>query len=122
MGGFSNSQPKLWFLPSSVLRSHFEEFGPCFFNVSGILARQRKVELEKINAQLRQINVNLRRQSRLETYAPNLTYAPVGGGRMADLQVHSVSRRRFDQADRISSSVTHQTQLSLVGLVLEIFR
>ncbi|CAM6084337.1 unnamed protein product [Calypogeia fissa] len=57
--------------------------------VGGVLARQRKVELERINAQLRQINVNLRRQSRLETYAPNLTYAPVGSGRLADLQVRS---------------------------------
>lgn len=48
--------------------------------VGGILARQRKVELERINAQLRQINVNLRRQVRVESYAPGLTYAPVGAG------------------------------------------
>ncbi|KAL2609516.1 hypothetical protein R1flu_028089 [Riccia fluitans] len=55
--------------------------------VGGVLARQRKDELEKINAQLRQINVNLRRQSRVESYAPNLTYAPVGIGRISDTQV-----------------------------------
>ncbi|KAL3699262.1 hypothetical protein R1sor_017284 [Riccia sorocarpa] len=55
--------------------------------VGGVLARQRKDELEKINTQLRQINVNLRRQSRVESYAPNLTYAPVGSGRLVDTQV-----------------------------------
>ncbi|KAG6550257.1 hypothetical protein Mapa_008217 [Marchantia paleacea] len=55
--------------------------------VGGVLARQRKLELEKINSQLRQINVNLRRQSRVESYAPNLTYAPVGSGRVTDVQV-----------------------------------
>ena len=45
----------------------------------GILARQRKQELEVINSQLRQINISLRRQARMESYAPGLTYAPVGG-------------------------------------------
>lgn len=48
---------------------------------TGVTARQRKNELEKINAQLRQINVNLRKQSRVESYAPSLTYAPVGSSR-----------------------------------------
>ena len=46
---------------------------------SGILARQRKQELEVINSQLRQINISLRRQARVESYAPGLSYAPVGG-------------------------------------------
>ncbi|KAH8932507.1 hypothetical protein BDL97_19G076600 [Sphagnum fallax] len=57
--------------------------------VGGIIARQRKNELERINAQLRQINVNLRRQSRVESYAPSLTYAPVGAGRMMEMPVRS---------------------------------
>jgi hypothetical protein len=56
---------------------------------TGIIARQRKNELERINAQLRQINVNLRRQSRVESYAPSLTYAPVGAGRMMEMPVRS---------------------------------
>lgn len=34
--------------------------------------------MEKINAQLRQININLRKQARVESYAPALSYAPVG--------------------------------------------
>ena len=32
-----------------------------------------------INSQLRQINISLRRQARVESYAPGLSYAPVGG-------------------------------------------
>lgn len=43
---------------------------------SGYVARARKAELEKINNQLRQINISLRRQARLESYAPSLSYAP----------------------------------------------
>eukprot|EP00899_Mesostigma_viride_P012156 jgi/Mesvir1/20941/Mv08012-RA.1 len=44
--------------------------------VGGTLARQRKEELERMNAQLRQINLSLRKQARTEVYAPSLTYAP----------------------------------------------
>ncbi|KAL5579604.1 hypothetical protein UlMin_012046 [Ulmus minor] len=47
--------------------------------VGGLLARQRKGELQRVNEQLRQINVALRRQAKIESYAPNLSYAPVGG-------------------------------------------
>ncbi|XP_078171628.1 tetratricopeptide repeat (TPR)-like superfamily protein [Carex rostrata] len=46
--------------------------------VGGLLARQRKGELKKLNDQLRQINAALRRQAKIESYAPNLSYAPVG--------------------------------------------
>ncbi|KAH9320038.1 hypothetical protein KI387_021807 [Taxus chinensis] len=46
--------------------------------VRGLLARQRRFELERLNAQLRQINTVLRRQIQIESYAPNLSYAPVG--------------------------------------------
>ncbi|XP_038709877.1 protein FLUORESCENT IN BLUE LIGHT, chloroplastic isoform X1 [Tripterygium wilfordii] len=46
--------------------------------VGGLLARQRKGELEKLNEQLRQINAALRRQAKIESYAPSLSYAPVG--------------------------------------------
>ncbi|CAK9150101.1 unnamed protein product [Ilex paraguariensis] len=47
--------------------------------VGGLLARQRRAELERLNEQLRQINAALRRQAKIESYAPSLSYAPVGG-------------------------------------------
>ncbi|CAN8270166.1 unnamed protein product [Cochlearia groenlandica] len=46
--------------------------------VGGLLARQRKGELQRLNEQLRQINASLRRQAKIESYAPTLSYAPVG--------------------------------------------
>jgi len=47
--------------------------------VGGVIARQRKNEILNINTQLRQINLNLRRQARVESYAPSLMYAPPAG-------------------------------------------
>ena len=45
--------------------------------VGGITARNRKLEAEKLNEQLRKINLQLRQQARAGTmYAPSLTYAP----------------------------------------------
>jgi hypothetical protein len=44
----------------------------------GLLARQRRGELARLNDQLRQINAALRRQAKIESYAPALSYAPVG--------------------------------------------
>lgn len=46
--------------------------------VGGLLARKRKGELKRVNDQLRQINETLRRQAKIESYAPDLSYAPVG--------------------------------------------
>ncbi|ESQ48577.1 hypothetical protein EUTSA_v10021156mg [Eutrema salsugineum] len=46
--------------------------------VGGLLARQRRGELQRLNEQLRQINAALRRQAKIESYAPGLSYAPVG--------------------------------------------
>ncbi|XP_072971004.1 protein FLUORESCENT IN BLUE LIGHT, chloroplastic-like [Typha angustifolia] len=46
--------------------------------VGGLLARQRRGELKRLNEQLRQINAALRRQAKIESYAPNLSYAPIG--------------------------------------------
>ena len=44
---------------------------------SGFSARQRKDEVERLNEQLRKINISLRQQARSGTiYAPGLTYAP----------------------------------------------
>lgn len=48
----------------------------CF---TGLLARQRRGELQRVNEQLRQINAALRRQAKIESYAPSLSYAPVAG-------------------------------------------
>jgi hypothetical protein len=46
--------------------------------VGGIVARQRKQETERLNEQLRKINMQLRQQARAGTlYAPGLSYAPV---------------------------------------------
>lgn len=56
------------------------------FFFSGLLARQRRGELHRLNEQLRQINTALRRQAKIESYAPTLSYAPVGG-RVADSEV-----------------------------------
>jgi hypothetical protein len=50
---------------------------------TGVTARQRKDELERLNEQLRKINMSLRQQARAGTlYAPGLTYVPpsLGGG------------------------------------------
>ncbi|KAJ9691892.1 hypothetical protein PVL29_011144 [Vitis rotundifolia] len=46
--------------------------------VGGLLARQRRGELQRVNEQLRQINAALRRQAKIESYAPSLSYAPIG--------------------------------------------
>ena len=47
------------------------------FHFAGFSARQRKLELERLNEQLRKINLNLRQQARAGTvYAPGLMYAP----------------------------------------------
>lgn len=35
--------------------------------------------MKRLNEQLRQINTALRRQAKIESYAPSLSYAPVGG-------------------------------------------
>ncbi|KAK4717575.1 hypothetical protein R3W88_015913 [Solanum pinnatisectum] len=54
--------------------------------VGGLVARQRKAELQRLNEQLRQINAALRRQAKIESYAPNLSYAPAGV-RVAETEV-----------------------------------
>ncbi len=49
----------------------------CCICCAGFSARQRKLELERLNEQLRKINMNLRQQARAGTvYAPGLMYAP----------------------------------------------
>ncbi|TYH62153.1 hypothetical protein ES332_D07G100000v1 [Gossypium tomentosum] len=41
--------------------------------------KERKEELQRVKEQLRQINVALRRQAKIESYAPSLSYVPIGG-------------------------------------------
>ncbi|KAI4355404.1 hypothetical protein L6164_004183 [Bauhinia variegata] len=52
--------------------------------VGGLLARQRRGELKRLNDQLRQINAALRRQAKIESYAPTLSYAPAGSRVLED--------------------------------------
>ncbi|KAJ0695238.1 putative tetratricopeptide-like helical domain superfamily, protein FLUORESCENT IN BLUE LIGHT [Helianthus annuus] len=54
--------------------------------VGGLLARQRKAELQRLNEQLRQINAALKRQAKIESYAPTLSYAPAAA-RIPDNEV-----------------------------------
>jgi len=52
--------------------------------VGGLTARRRKEELERLNAQLRKINMSLRQNARFGiVYAPGLTYAPTGDSAVA---------------------------------------
>lgn len=53
----------------------------------GLLARQRRGELQRVNEQLLQINAALRKQAKIESYAPTLSYAPIGGGRIPDSEI-----------------------------------
>lgn len=49
--------------------------------VGGITARQRKAELERLNEQLRKINVSLRQQARAGTvYAPGMNMKTASSG------------------------------------------
>ncbi|XP_062087850.1 protein FLUORESCENT IN BLUE LIGHT, chloroplastic isoform X2 [Humulus lupulus] len=61
--------------------------------VGGLLARQRKAELQRLNEQLRQINAALRRQAKIESYAPTLSYAPTAG-RIPESEVIVDSRKQ----------------------------
>ncbi|KAK4432300.1 protein FLUORESCENT IN BLUE LIGHT, chloroplastic [Sesamum alatum] len=69
--------------------------------VGGLLARQRRGELQRLNEQLRQINAALRRQAKIESYAPSLSYAPVGG-RIAEDEV-IVDPRKSDLISRLKN-------------------
>nr|XP_043635344.1 protein FLUORESCENT IN BLUE LIGHT, chloroplastic isoform X2 [Erigeron canadensis] len=70
--------------------------------VGGLLARQRKGELQRLNEQLRQINAALKRQAKIESYAPSLSYAPVGTTKIAENQV-IVDPRKQDLISRLKN-------------------
>ncbi|KAK6120283.1 hypothetical protein DH2020_045974 [Rehmannia glutinosa] len=65
------------------------------------MARQRRGELQRLNEQLRQINTALRRQAKIESYAPTLSYAPVSG-RIAESEV-IVDPRKQDLISRLKN-------------------
>ncbi|KAL8526722.1 hypothetical protein ACS0TY_015791 [Phlomoides rotata] len=69
--------------------------------VGGLLARQRRGELQRLNEQLRQINSALRRQAKIESYAPSLSYVPVSG-RIAENEV-IVDSRKHDLISRLKN-------------------
>ncbi|XP_023525427.1 protein FLUORESCENT IN BLUE LIGHT, chloroplastic-like isoform X1 [Cucurbita pepo subsp. pepo] len=69
--------------------------------VGGLLARQRRGELKRLNEQLRQINAALRRQAKIESYAPTLSYSPVGG-RILESEV-IVDPRKEELISRLKS-------------------
>lgn len=69
--------------------------------VGGLVARQRKAELQRLNEQLRQINAALRRQAKIESYAPNLSYAPAVG-KVAESEV-IVDPRKEELVSRLKN-------------------
>lgn len=69
--------------------------------VGGLVARQRKGELKRLNEQLRQINAALRRQAKIESYAPTLSYAPAVG-RVPENEV-IVDPRKHELISRLKS-------------------
>ena len=90
------------FPPSTMARSRWWHRGSACLKLGwgvqpGFSARQRKEEVERLNEQLRRINLSLRQQARAGTvYAPGLNYAPLpnfppatapssGGEAVADL-------------------------------------
>ncbi|CAA6664620.1 unnamed protein product [Spirodela intermedia] len=60
---------------------------PLLFAIALIGATVGKRELARLNDQLRQINAALRRQAKIESYAPTLSYAPVSRVSEADVVV-----------------------------------
>ncbi|GER26701.1 tetratricopeptide repeat protein, partial [Striga asiatica] len=69
--------------------------------VGGLVARKRKGELQQLNEQLRQINESLRRQAKIESYAPSLSYAPVSGKLTEDEVI--VDPRKPDLISRLKN-------------------
>jgi hypothetical protein len=67
--------------------------------VGGLAARQRKLEAERLNEQLRKINMQLRQQARAGTiYAPGLTYAPVPTSNMNVAPMEAAGPAAFSAA------------------------
>ncbi|KAM2993644.1 hypothetical protein FF2_045718 [Malus domestica] len=76
----------------------------CQFSASmiGLVARQRKGELQRVNEQLRQINQSLRRQAKIESYAPSLSYSPIGAKILPESEV-IVDPRKHELISRLKA-------------------
>lgn len=73
--------------------------------VGGVSARIRKNELERLNEQLRKINLSLRQQARAGTvYAPGLTYAPPINNEDGDLPAASAPEAPPAATSRVASA------------------
>ncbi|KAB2613096.1 protein FLUORESCENT IN BLUE LIGHT [Pyrus ussuriensis x Pyrus communis] len=70
--------------------------------VGGLVARQRKGELQRVNEQLRQINQSLRRQAKIESYAPSLSYSPIGAKILPESEV-IVDPRKHEMISRLKA-------------------
>lgn len=70
-----------------------------------MLARQRRGELQRLNEQLRQINAALRRQAKIESYAPTLSYAPASN-KIPDTEV-IVDPRKEELISRLKAGKNH---------------
>ena len=68
----------------------------------GLVARQRKGELQRVNEQLRQINQSLRRQAKIESYAPSLSYSPIGAKILPESEV-IVDPRKYEMISRLKA-------------------
>ncbi|KAF8693609.1 hypothetical protein HU200_039016 [Digitaria exilis] len=84
--------------------------------VGGLLARRRKEELKRLNNQLRQINTALRRQAQIESFAPSLTYAPVG--RITETDV-VVDRRKQQLVTNLRNGKNYMRSQDLDKAVVE---
>ncbi|MBA0745458.1 hypothetical protein Gogos_008033, partial [Gossypium gossypioides] len=113
-GGFWLRVPVTAFLAANILiftapmkaLAETCEADNSFFNMPlllfvALIGATRKGELQRVNEQLRQINAALRRQAKIESYAPSLSYAPIGG-RISEKEV-IVDPRKEELISRLKS-------------------
>mmetsp|Transcript_619 Transcript_619/g.1819 ORF Transcript_619/g.1819 Transcript_619/m.1819 type:complete len:292 (+) Transcript_619:352-1227(+) len=75
--------------------------------VGGISAKKRKDEVQKLNDQLRTINVTLRKQARSGiVYAPDMNYAPASTGEPAAASASATVQKSGDEASRVEDAVS----------------
>ncbi|KAK8646029.1 hypothetical protein V6N13_119830 [Hibiscus sabdariffa] len=86
--------------------------------VGGLLARQRKGELQRVNEQLCQINAALRRQAKIESYAPSLSYAPVGG-RISEKEAFTEFKTALELAKSLQDPIEEKKAARGLGASLQ---
>ncbi|KAJ4893581.1 hypothetical protein Rs2_20375 [Raphanus sativus] len=76
--------------------------------VGGLLARQRRGELQRLNEQLRQINAALRRTAKIESYAPALSYAPAAvGARIPESEMVMMEPKKHELISKLKTGKTY---------------